>query len=634
MESIGLYLLKASAILLLFWGSYQMWLRRETLFGVNRLYLITGLIAALLLPWVRIPKEVVVEPSVLTFDAQTSLQLTSQAASAGIPWEWYVLALYLVGVLVCLGMLLRELLRLYRLIRSEEGIRKNGFVHIQTRSTEAPFSFFHYIFYNPDRHTESELGMILEHEQAHSAQWHTFDILLGRITTAVLWFNPMSWRYQKSIQQNLEYLADATAIRRIESAKAYQYTLLRVSGNPLTPALATPFYSSLIKKRIIMLNTNPSKTIHILKHLLILPVLALFLMAFGRETVYVTEGPAAFIQAPAGKVIELTIDKNTSDADLLKMKESLTKDQIDFSYTTVRNDSGQIISLEFDFNGKAEGGNPFSGSYASDSDGPIEPVLIRIDDTGGIVFGNAKSIGKSGTSFNYSESSPGKNKSVWVYESDDDKGEVIEIRKVKGEEVVIVDGKEVSRNVKGGKDSQTVMVKVVGSDPASDTDVQIHRISVDSDGDHDQIVEVIGPESARTIEIREVDGKKTIVVDGEEISEFEWNAMKEDELHSKHKMVVRESKVKGNNVFIVKNSDDDEDIEVLSKDGSGFLMIDTDGGAKPLYYIDGKKANAKKVKKLDPNTIDSIEVIKGEAAEKQYGAKAKDGVVRITTKKG
>lgn len=52
-----------------------------------------------------------------------------------------------------------------------------------------------------------------------------------------------------------------------------------------------------------------------------------------------------------------------------------------------------------------------------------------------------------------------------------------------------------------------------------------------------------------------------------------------------------------------------------------------------LYIIDGKEMPSGSMKDLDPNTIKMVNVLKGEAATKKYGEKAKNGVVEITTKK-
>jgi TonB-dependent SusC/RagA subfamily outer membrane receptor len=55
---------------------------------------------------------------------------------------------------------------------------------------------------------------------------------------------------------------------------------------------------------------------------------------------------------------------------------------------------------------------------------------------------------------------------------------------------------------------------------------------------------------------------------------------------------------------------------------------------QPLIIIDGKEAGEDiNLDSLDPNTIESINVLKGPSAEKAYGEKGKNGVVVITLKK-
>ena len=52
-----------------------------------------------------------------------------------------------------------------------------------------------------------------------------------------------------------------------------------------------------------------------------------------------------------------------------------------------------------------------------------------------------------------------------------------------------------------------------------------------------------------------------------------------------------------------------------------------------LYIVDGKELKGKNIEDLDPNKIESINVLKGGKAIKKYGNKGKDGVIEITTKK-
>ena len=56
-------------------------------------------------------------------------------------------------------------------------------------------------------------------------------------------------------------------------------------------------------------------------------------------------------------------------------------------------------------------------------------------------------------------------------------------------------------------------------------------------------------------------------------------------------------------------------------------------GPPPLYVIDGVIITKDEVDKIDAETIDRIDVLKGVSGTKAYGEKGKNGVVEITTKK-
>ncbi|MBX2945750.1 MAG: TonB-dependent receptor plug domain-containing protein [Cyclobacteriaceae bacterium] len=56
-------------------------------------------------------------------------------------------------------------------------------------------------------------------------------------------------------------------------------------------------------------------------------------------------------------------------------------------------------------------------------------------------------------------------------------------------------------------------------------------------------------------------------------------------------------------------------------------------GVQPLFVLDGKIIQQKEVEKINPQSIESIEVLKGEKATNQFGDKGKNGVVVITSKK-
>jgi hypothetical protein len=72
------------------------------------------------------------------------------------------------------------------------------------------------------------------------------------------------------------------------------------------------------------------------------------------------------------------------------------------------------------------------------------------------------------------------------------------------------------------------------------------------------------------------------------------------------------------------------DIKVTNLDG---VKITTDDGSDPVIVIDGKTSSSADLKKLKSTEINGISILKGDNAKKQYGDKAKDGVVVITTNK-
>ncbi|AEI46829.1 M56 family metallopeptidase [Runella slithyformis] len=52
-----------------------------------------------------------------------------------------------------------------------------------------------------------------------------------------------------------------------------------------------------------------------------------------------------------------------------------------------------------------------------------------------------------------------------------------------------------------------------------------------------------------------------------------------------------------------------------------------------LWLLDGKEMEKEQIQKLNPDSIQSMNVLKGEAATKKHGDKGKNGVIEITTKK-
>lgn len=282
---------KSAAILSLFYLTYRMVLQKDTFFSANRHYLLGGILAALILPFLEFTQISLIDmpvyeslPTTTRFSPVVT-ETTAIASSFSVDWWMVALVTYLIGIGIMFSRLGIQLASLHRLIQRHSKTKMGRYTFVEVYDDIAPFSFFQTIVYNPNLHTAAELKMILDHEKVHAIQWHTIDVLLTQITLAIQWANPLAWMYKESLEQNLEFIADSEAARVAASSTAYQRTLVKVSSTALRPALTNNFYHSLIKKRIVMLNKEASRRRNLWKLGLVLPILAFFMYSFNVKEV-------------------------------------------------------------------------------------------------------------------------------------------------------------------------------------------------------------------------------------------------------------------------------------------------------------------------------------------------------------
>jgi len=286
METLFIYLIKASSLFGLFYLAYLLLLRKETFFTANRWFLIFGLISSSILPLFFITKIIWVEPTTDSFD-WSNIPVTTSVVAPEPEINWYLIGMYtyLTGILILFLKLAFDFYSLMKVLKGKN-IQQNGnFKFIDISENIAPFSFFNYIVYNSALYSTDELKNILEHEKVHSQQKHSFDVVLSRLFCVFFWFNPLIWLYKKAIVQNLEFIADSEASKNISDKKAYQLTLLKITTQENCVTITNHFYQSLIKKRIIMLNQNQSKKWHSWKYITVFPALIAFVFLFQIEVV-------------------------------------------------------------------------------------------------------------------------------------------------------------------------------------------------------------------------------------------------------------------------------------------------------------------------------------------------------------
>ncbi|MBK0368999.1 M56 family metallopeptidase [Flavobacterium agrisoli] len=389
METITLYLLKSAALFTLFYLTYVSLLRKETFFKANRWFLLSGLLTAVLLPFVTFTKTIWVNPSPAVSMDNTVLSIPNESVEINWTEAYLFPALLLTYGLVVIFLLIklaREFYSLRQLFKNKTIQRQGKFKFINTSENIAPFSFFDFIVYNSNLYNEIELHSIIEHEKIHSEQKHTIDVLISRLFCILFWFNPIIWLYKKAIIQNLEFIADNDATKKIADKKAYQYTLLKITTHQNCVAITNHFYQSLIKKRIVMLNKNQSKKQNYLKYTLVIPALIAFMLLFQVEVIAqekaVTENKSVSKTNDEHNQGIFTINKNTSENQLKYISSKLKEDyNVSAKFSdTKRNETNELTAIKVDL----KKGKEVNKVMQTKSSEPIKnfQILVNKDENG------------------------------------------------------------------------------------------------------------------------------------------------------------------------------------------------------------------------------------------------------------
>ncbi len=308
MPVIFQYLLKLSLSLGIVYLFYQFLLRRLTFYNCNRFYLLGYTALCFFIPLINITPAL--ETSNWQADKITNIipawQITSAGTQTGevavdTSWNyWAVLAgLLLAGTVLLLFIFMVRYFS-FRLVRRKAKLLSEGSVRVyQVDENIIPFSFGNAIFINHTLHNEEELREIIRHEFVHVRQKHSVDIIWAELLCMINWYNPFVWLLRKSIRQNLEFIADHQVIKSGFDKKQYQYMLLKVIGNNHF-SIASQFNFSSLKKRIAMMNKDQTSKRQLLRLLLLLPAVAVLLLAFRQKTLTKdTVSPAAALSQPS-----------------------------------------------------------------------------------------------------------------------------------------------------------------------------------------------------------------------------------------------------------------------------------------------------------------------------------------------
>ncbi len=341
MTHFVIYLFESGLCLSLLYLAYWLFLRKETYFNFNRLFLVGSISLALALPLFHlnfmIQQESSLEESaagILKFrnyyqeligmidadfgsepgirhssgtpgglngtselmeglSGESLVSMDSQAIpesepSGGKRMHFPALALliiYLIGVAYFLLRFIYLIARLFFLARKNGYTRMSGFRMVTLKEDISPFSFFRYLYINKSTLSEEDLHNVLEHEKAHIRQRHSLDHLFAHALAVFQWFNPFAWQIRNALKTTHEYIADRQVLDRGFTLVDYQTLLLKQVIGYHSVELVNNFNLKPIKKRIAMMTKIRSGRPARLKAMLVIPFTIILFFLFADFTV-------------------------------------------------------------------------------------------------------------------------------------------------------------------------------------------------------------------------------------------------------------------------------------------------------------------------------------------------------------
>jgi beta-lactamase regulating signal transducer with metallopeptidase domain len=250
----------------------------ETNFRQLRIFLMGSVLLSLLIPFNPYTIDLVPDNTpVITQQESVTLILPADPAETGqsihvLNWQRIARKIYFLFVIILVSRIVVQLITLALQYLKAEKIRQNGYVILLHHRFRDTFSFFKWIFIHRDASSQEDLQPIIAHEKIHVSQYHSLDLIVVELLTAVMWFNPLIWMMRNSVQLVHEYLADEGALNTGIDRLRYQALLINQVTEERLVGLSSSFNHSLIKKRMKMITHYDVKHRSRMKIMTLLPL--------------------------------------------------------------------------------------------------------------------------------------------------------------------------------------------------------------------------------------------------------------------------------------------------------------------------------------------------------------------------
>ncbi|WP_340198601.1 peptidoglycan DD-metalloendopeptidase family protein [Ascidiimonas sp. W6] len=288
MSNSVIYLLETAIVFSILYLLYKYVLQTLTFHTANRTFLLLLIPVSLLLPLFDsfIPEFYTNNYSLPIFYQwipSQKLETTSlniKAENISIDFEFLGWMLYLIISAYFLMRIALIHLHLYKLQKKGTVLQTNGTTFIST-DVSTVFSYLKWIFIpaNTDKLPDT---LVIQHERIHIRLMHSLDLILAEVYFAFFWWNPLVYFYKTSLKSVHEFQADSLVLSLKNEKSYYLKLLLENIGLERPNNLFHQFNHLIIKKRIDMIMKTKSSKKSVIRYFLIVPLVALLLMAFTK----------------------------------------------------------------------------------------------------------------------------------------------------------------------------------------------------------------------------------------------------------------------------------------------------------------------------------------------------------------
>ena len=608
-------------------------------------------------------------------------------------WQNISIGLYALVTLFILARLIIALKRIIRLRYQYPSARIENIQFIKTTEPGTPFSFFNWLFWNNKIEVQSEKGQqIFRHEWFHIQQKHSIDIMFMEWLTVICWFNPFYYLAKKELKTIHEFLADEFAVQHF--SKGEYAELLLMQAFDTEHKIVNPFFHTQIKRRIAMITSSSKPGYQYLRKIMVLPVCALVitLFAFSYQSKEVlpalssNEKITVVIDAghggnDGGANATASIFEKDINLELAKAVAAMNQDpNIEIILTR---DSDESISLqnrtEIAANRKADlfislhvgAAGPMADGKINEKKNGIEVVVSRKN----IMFDlqnralASYMISQFEKTYTTNKSILVKQTGIWVLDKNNCPSILIECGYLTNpEDLSFITQKEnqqkIAKSILAGihqyAKEKNNLLSALHNQAVNDTVPSNAKPLIVIDGVIKENAKINDTDPSNIQSINVLKDKSAVTKYGDkgkngviEITTLNTSiditskvsvtkpalSTKVDVQTAKIIMKVNKSTAERKN-GVIEITSATPSLTITSVNNADQTTNLTTAGfekAKPLFLIDGEEQTGllptELDKKISPDDIESINVLKGESAIKKYGEKGKNGVIEITSKK-